>query len=288
MALDRYGDMALLQLFRPLVLGLDWEELHRWCTQNLKTRDLAVWQRRPGQPPQLLYPETPLETVWVREMGQKFRIDPHHRGQDPQLFLDLRCGRRYLRHHCSGARVLNLFSYTCAAGIAAEAGGAREVLNVDFSRTALERGRENAEANDCQHQDFLCEEVFPVIWQLAGRKLPARVHKRPTTRRMGPRAFDLVVLDPPAKAKGFFGAVDVKNDYQSLFKPCVQLLAPQGRILACNNLSHVSEAEFRLQLEQCANKAGRPMERIRRLFPEPDFPALDEDPPLKVMVCEFA
>jgi 23S rRNA (cytosine1962-C5)-methyltransferase len=288
LALDRYGSLALLQLFRPLVLGLDWPELERWCNDHLKTTELVVWQRRSGQPPQLLYPEVAPESRWVSEMGQKFRIDAQHRGQDPQLFLDLRCGRRYLRHNCSGARVLNLFSYTCAAGIAAEAGGAVQVLNVDFSRSALERGLLNAEANECRRQEFLCDEVYPVIWQLAGRKLPARAHKRPTTRRLAKAAFDLVVLDPPALAKGFFGAVDVKNDYPGLFKPCLQLLAPGGRVLACNNLSQVSEAEFRQTLERCAVKAGRPMERIRRLFPEADFPALDADPPLKVMVCEFA
>ena len=280
--------MALLQLFRPLVLGLDWPELERWCVEHLKTNQLVVWQRRPGQAPQMLYPDQVPEPVWVQEMGQKFRVDAHHRGQDPQLFLDWRCGRRYLRHHCQGARVLNLFSYTCASGIAAEAGGAVQVVNVDFSRSALDRGLLNAEANECRRQEFVCDEVFPVIWQLAGRKLPARAHKRPTTRRFSKRAFDLVVLDPPALAKGFFGAVDVKNDYQSLFKPCLQLLAPRGRILACNNLAQVSESEFREQLERCAIKAGRPMERIRRLFPEQDFPALDADPPLKVLVCEFA
>ncbi len=82
--------------------------------------------------------------------------------------------------------------------------------------------------------------------------------------------------------------MDVKNDYQSLFKPCLELLAPGGRIVACNNLAGVSEEEFRGNLERCAVKAGRPTERIRRLLPESDFPALDSDPPLKILVCEFA
>ena len=276
-----------MQLFRPLVLDIDWQDLERWCVDQLKVRHLVVWQRRGGDSTQLLYPDAPPEPGWVHEMGQTFRIDAHHRGQDPQLFLDLRCARRYLRHNSQGARVLNLFSYTCASGIAAEAGGASQVLNVDFSRSALERGRLNAETNECVKQEFICDEVYPVIWQMAGRKLPARAHKRPATRRFSPQKFDLVILDPPARAKGFFGAVDVKNDYQSLFKPCLELLAPQGRVVACNNLANVPEADFREQLQRCAVKAGRPMERIRRLFPESDFPALDEDPPLKVLVCEF-
>lgn len=288
LSLDRYGPLALLQLFRPLVLDLDWDILERWCQEQLGVSQLVVWQRRPGHPPQLLYPEHAPEPVWVHEMGQTFKIEAHHRGQDPHLFLDLRCARRYLRHHCQKARVLNLFSYTCAAGIAAEAGGASQVMNVDFSQVALRRGEENAEANGCKRQHFCCEEVYPILWQLAGRPLPARARKRPQTRRVPSRQYDLVFLDPPALAKGFFGSVDLKNDYQSLFKPCLELLAPGGRIVACNNLAGVSEDEFRTVLERCALKAGRPTERIRRLLPESDFPALDSDPPLKVLVCEFA
>lgn len=280
--------MALLQLFRPLVLGIEWEQLEYWCREQLGVQQLVVWQRRAGQSPQLLHPQQAPEAVWVQEMGQSFKIDCYHRGQDPHLFLDLRVARRYLRHHCQKARVLNLFSYTCAAGIAAEAGGASQVMNVDFSQAALRRGEENAEANGCKRQHFCCEEVYPILWQLAGRPLPARARKRPQTRRVPARQYDLVFLDPPALAKGFFGAVDLKNDYQSLFKPCLELLAPGGRILACNNLSGVSESEFRGVLERCAAKAGRPMERIRRLLPESDFPGLDSDPPLKVLVCEFA
>ena len=288
-SLDRYGSLALLQLFRPLVLDLDWDVLERWCQEQVGVANLVVWQRRPGQSPQLLYPGgIPPEPVWCQEMGQVFKIEAFHRGQDPHLFLDMRCARRFLRHNCQGARVLNLFAYTCAAGIAAEAGGASQVMNVDFSRQALQRGEENAEANECKRQHYCCEEVYPILWQLAGRALPARARKRPQTRRVPQRSFDRIFLDPPSLAKGFFGAVDVKNDYQSLFKPCLEILSPKGQIVACNNLAGVSEAEFRETLERCAQKAGRPTERIRRLLPESDFPALDSDPPLKVLVCEFA
>lgn len=262
--------------------------MENWCQQQLTTSQLVVWQRRPGQSPQLLYPAVAPAAVWVHEMGQSFKIDSHHAGHDPHLFLDMRNARRYLRHHCKHLRVLNLFSYTCAAGIAAEAGGARQVLNVDFSSRALGRGQENAGQNGCKCQSYCCEEVYPVIWQLAGRVLPARARKRPHTQRLSQQVYDLIFLDPPAWAKGFFGAVDVKHDYQSLFKPCIELLASGGKILACNNLAGISATAFRETLERCAQKAGRPMVRARRLLPESDFPAQDQDPPLKVFLCEFA
>jgi hypothetical protein len=46
-----------------------------------------------------------------------------------------------------GKRVLNLFSFTCAFSVAALAGGAHSVVNIDLSRPALALGRENQNAN---------------------------------------------------------------------------------------------------------------------------------------------
>ena len=43
--------------------------------------------------------------------------------------------------------MLNVFSYTCTAGIRAATGGAASVTNVDFSPSALALGRTNAELN---------------------------------------------------------------------------------------------------------------------------------------------
>lgn len=289
LALDRYGELALVQVFRPEVqVQLPaWEVLHRWCREQLATAALVAWRRQSGRKEVLYCSHDPGE-YRAREMGQQFCIESHGAGQDPQLFLDMRVARRYLRQNCQGARVLNLFSYTCAAGLAAEAGGASEVLNVDFSSTALERGRRNAELNGCCRQQFLCQEFYPAVWQMAGRKLPARARGRKDLVRLAARQFDLVFLDPPARSKGFFGAVDVKNDYAGLLKPCLELLAPGGRVVACNNLAAVSGPAFEAELRRCATKAGRPMGQLARLVPEPDFPGWDADPPLKIWIAPLA
>eukprot|EP00747_Dinoflagellata_sp_TGD_P178853 gnl/TRDRNA2_/TRDRNA2_28627_c0_seq1.p1 gnl/TRDRNA2_/TRDRNA2_28627_c0~~gnl/TRDRNA2_/TRDRNA2_28627_c0_seq1.p1 ORF type:complete len:581 (-),score=114.82 gnl/TRDRNA2_/TRDRNA2_28627_c0_seq1:28-1770(-) len=68
-------------------------------------------------------------------------------GQDPGFFIDFRVAREWLRANAHGKTVLNCFAYTATAGVAAAAGGARLVTNVDFSASALEVGRVNVWLN---------------------------------------------------------------------------------------------------------------------------------------------
>jgi 23S rRNA (cytosine1962-C5)-methyltransferase len=99
------------------------------------------------------------------------------------------------------------------------------------------------------------------------------------------RDFDLVILDPPALAKGPFHTVDLVNDYQSLFKPSLLACAPGGTVLAANNVGSVSREVFGKQLERCADKAGRPLRGLEWLNPDEDFPSFDGHHPLKIAVC---
>jgi 23S rRNA (cytosine1962-C5)-methyltransferase len=287
-SLDRYGEMALLQLFRPTPDLPPWEELEGWCRQQLGCQLLVVWQREQRRAHRV-YPQGPLPaSIWAPEGDLQFAVHTDPRGQDPDLFLDTRSVRRWLRGlPRSGWQILNLFSYTCSLGIAADAAEVARVINVDFSASALEVGVRNAERNGCRHQEFVCEEAYPVLWQLAGRSLPARARKRgkPTLRLPATR-FDCVLIDPPALSKGFFGSVDVVHDYQSLLRPCLELLAPGGRILACNNSPRVPLEAFLDVLTRCARKAGRPIASATPLPSDPDFPALGEAA-LKAIWLEF-
>lgn len=63
------------------------------------------------------------------------------------LFLDMQSVREYLAVSSSGFRVLNLFCFTGSLGVAALAGGAREVVQVDVSKMALTWAKENFELN---------------------------------------------------------------------------------------------------------------------------------------------
>ena len=266
--------------------------LHRVASDALGVDLLPVWNHRGGdgdfaeQHAVDLPAHDPAsdEPAFVgREQRLRYDVHPRSRGQDPLLFLDFRAGRRRVRDRARGGTVLNLFAYTCGVGVAALAGGAEQVLNVDFAASALQVGERNARLNHLHGMRFqtLCEDAIPVLRQLSGLGVKGRARQRQYTR-LEPRRFDLVVLDPPPFAKSAFGAVDVVRDYQSLFKPALLCAAPGGRLLATNNVASVDWEPWVDALRRCATKAGRPLADLERALPDEDFPSPDGRPPLKM------
>lgn len=235
----------------------------------------------------------------AQELGINYRVAARHQGEDPLLFLDLRAARRWLLNHCREKRVLNLFAYTCGAGLCAAKGGAREVWNVDFSRFALDFARENFQLNQIpdSHYQLIQSDCFAALKQLAGIPIKQRYKKLANGRRvplplpdyprLPPQQFDIVFLDPPRWAKSPFGTVDLVRDYQSLFKPAVQVTADDGVLVVCNNVAKVDCDQWLESLQRCAAKIQRPVRSIELVKPDPDFPSLDNKPPLKVAICSF-
>jgi len=286
LAIDRYGPLVLVQSFRePFDDAHQRSELEALLSRRLPgIEELAFVDRAEDSVPGAESPEHV-----CRELGTAFLVRAHHRGKDPWLFLDLRGGRRALRALSAGRSVLNLFAYTCAAGVSAAAAGAEEVWNVDFAKSALEIGRRNAERNGIGPERFrlLQEDCFPVLRQLAGLPVKGRGSQRPYLR-VEPRTFDAVFLDPPAWSAGPFGAVDVVRDYPSLFKPALLATAPGGVLITTNHAHQVAGEEWVAVLERTAAKAGRALQGIELLGPEADFPSRDGRPPLKIAVCHAA
>jgi len=289
LAVDRYGPVLLVQTWRePLVdsaPGVLLEHARQGLAdQGLTAPDRVVWNHRPRNAKTTWPADT--EPVWGLEQGLRFDVRPRHRGRDPLLFLDLRAGRRWIRGAAKDRSVLNLFAYTCGVGLAAAAGGASEVWNVDFASSALETGRRNGVANGLDEQRFVDEDVFPVVRQLAGLKMrDRRGGRRRRYTRFDPRTFDLVVLDPPRWATSAFGTVDLVRDYPSLLKPAVLATAPGGRLLLTNNVASVDPEAWQDVCLRCARKAGRTIEDWTWLAPEADFPSPDNRPPLKMAVA---
>ena len=125
----------------------------------------------------------------AQEDGIKFEIhsDPAH---DFGVYTDAAYARSLVRRMSSGKKVLNLFSYTCGFGLAAAAGQAVSVVNVDPNRDYLTWGKRNAALNGCD---------FAVVPETAQKYLQRLLTRKEKGVDVG---FDLAVVDPPAFGVG--------------------------------------------------------------------------------------
>ena len=296
LTVDRYGPQLLVQSFHQPLLLNELLSLTEACNAALQVPLQLVYNDRSGNHSRVdrsdpVYSATPsaLEDQIGHEWDLNYRVRGRHPGQDPLLFLDLRNTRGWIKQHSAGKSVLNLFAYTCGAGLCAAAGGARRVLNLDFAEGNLAVGRENGMLNpNLPPMDFLQSDYFPAIRQLAGLPInQRRGHKLPNYPRLAQEQFDLVLLDPPAWAKSAFGTVDLLRDYQSLLKPALQATAEDGVLICCNNLAKVTLEDWREQVLRCASKLGRPVRDCQSMAPAQDFPSFDNRAPLKTLILQL-
>lgn len=295
LTVDRYGDVLLVQTFHESLSAEELTEIERFYRGQLPNLGLSVYNDRSLSGSRYEnkladdLQKAARESRVCHELGVKYVSKARHRGQDPLLFLDLRATRRYLQTICKGKTFLNLFSYTCGAGIAAAVSGASHVTNVDFAESSLKYGRQSSELNGLNESEisFIEDDFFAVARQFAGLPLGGRRSKgRPAiqAKKRDEKQFDIVLLDPPRWAKSKFGTVDLIRDYASVFKPSLLTVAPGGKLICANNVASVPENEWLDLLQRSAKKAGRPVHSVEMIRPEADFPSFDDAPPLKVAV----
>lgn len=286
LTVDVYADVCLVQTFREPLSPSALTQIESFCARNLPRVRGWAWNHRGRERSSAESGEAVLEPREIREGGARLCFQARHRGQDPWLFLDLRSARRRIAAGARGKSLLNLFAYTCGAGIRAALAGASEVYNADFSASSLEVGRRSLELNriDAQRVHFLHEDCLPLMRQWAGLEVKGRARGREYLR-VASRSFDIVLLDPPKWSKGPFGAVDVENDYPSLLKPALLATAPGGVLYATHHLPSLDAAGFEARIRRTAEKAGIALASIEIFGPDADFPALAGQSLLKVAAC---
>jgi 23S rRNA (cytosine1962-C5)-methyltransferase len=195
----------------------------------------------------------------AHEDGLAYLIRPGV-GLSVGLFPDMRETRGRVRAWAGGKRVLNCFAYTCGFGVAAMAGGAARVLNLDLSKPVLEWGKANYRANGLpvDDHDFVFGDVFDWLGRLAKR---------------GDR-FDLVILDPPGFSRTKTRRFVAAHDYGELAAQAAQVTATDGLLLACCNVAELPWRAFRERVLAGITAAGRSA-AVAGVYHEPalDFPA---------------
>lgn len=241
---------ALEQMLLALAASLGWRDTAILIQHRYRLESTGQW---------LL--GVPCEQRVIDEEGLRYQLDLGVK-QNSGLFLDMRYGRRWVREQAAGKRVLNLFAYTCGFSVAAIAGGAQQVVNLDMARSALSRGRDNHRLNghDLSRVGFLGHELFKSWGKV---------------RKCGP--YDLIIIDPPTFQKGSFA---LTQDYARILRRLPELLAEGGTVLACVNDPAIAPAFL---IDGMAAEAPQ-LAFVERLENPPEFPERELEGGLKALV----
>ncbi len=287
LAVDRYGDALVVSVYdeigRPEPLAAGWIERLAEAThagaiyvkyrqrQASRVDEEALPALAPSKP----IIGRPLGEYPAHEDGLAYLVRPGE-GWNPGIFPDMREMRARVRAWASGKRVLNCFAYTCGFGLAALAGGAARVVNLDVSWPSLERGGANYRANGFvpDATDFLYGDTFDWLPRLARQ----------------PDRFDIVILDPPGFARTKTHTFSAAHDYGKLSQAAAAVIAPAGLLVACCNVADLSLTSFRNRVVAGLDAAWRAAE-IVGVYQAPalDFPTSpNRESHLKVLVARLA
>ena len=195
--------------------------------------------------------ETP-DFFTVLENGVLYRVFMND-GLMTGIFLDQHEVRGSLVDGLAmGKSLLNMFSYTAAFSVAAAMGGASQTTSVDLAKRSRELSQAHFQANGLStgNHRFIVMDVFE-YFKYAKRK---------------GLTYDVIVLDPPSFARNKKQTFSVAKDYHKLISQSLEILNPEGIIIASTNAANVSRQKFTEQIDkgfagrsyQILNKYGLP------------------------------
>jgi 23S rRNA (cytosine1962-C5)-methyltransferase len=213
----------------------------------LKTRDGKTQEQKRGT---ILFGEKPDRKI--KEHGVWYAIDLTM-NRDASFYLDTRNLRQWLIENMRGKTVLNTFAYTGSLGVAATAGGASRVVQLDLNRQFLNLAKESYTLNGfpIHKNDFIAADFFPEI----GRFKRSR------------ETFDCVLIDPPFFSTTSNGKVDQENESARLVNKVRPLINDGGTLIAINNALYVSGKQYMQTLESLCKDGYL---KIKELIPIPE------------------
>jgi 23S rRNA (cytosine1962-C5)-methyltransferase len=272
LVVDRYRNHLVVQTLAWGMAALEAEivELLRslLSPESILARNDASVRTLEGLPREVaqLFGDTPDSVAYAE--GDRILTAALRTGQKTGAFLD-----QVENHLRAGAlargRVLDMFCYTGGFALAAS-GGAETVTAVDSSGAALERARAHAEANGIGNVTFVEANAFDFLKQ---------------EDREG-RAYDVIVLDPPAFAKNKRELEAALRGYKEINLRAMKLLSPGGTLITCSCSYHLTEEGMDGMLAQAAVDVNRVFRvRERRLQP-PDHPVRVGFPESLYLKCQ--
>ncbi len=183
----------------------------------------------------------------IREYGTWYALDLTM-NRDTSLYLDTRNLRKWAIDNLASKRVLNTFAYTDSLGVAAQAGGAKQVVQMDLSRKFLNVGKTSYTLNGfpIDKKNFQTGDFWTHINRLKRAK----------------ELFDCVFLDPPFFADTRKGRIDLSQNSARLINKVRPLINNNGYLVAINNALFVSGEEYMQTLENLCKDGYLEIEQL--------------------------
>ena len=195
--------------------------------------------------------------IVIEENGVQLNVDIAN-GQKTGYFLDQQDNRRAIQHIVKGADVLGAFCYSGSFEISAAHFGAKSVLGIDISQTAIDLCNKNAQLNNLQDIcKFECVNAFDVLkeWSKEAKK------------------WDVVMLDPPSFTKNRSTIDKAVAGYKEINLRGMKLVKPGG-FLVTSSCTNLVQPELFLDIIQMAAKDAK--RKIRQVV----FNAQSSDHPI--------
>lgn len=257
---DRYEDVLVFQL---ATAGLDAmrEMLVETLVELFGPRAIAERSDLSVRSEEGLDPVTAVRhgddpgEVRFTENGLTFSADLL-RGQKTGFFLDQKDLRAQIRALAKGRRVLNLFSYTGSCSVAALAGGAVSVQQVDSSEPALAQTAQQLSLNGLPTDSVTneCSDVFQWL----------NAHAEPS--------FDMVILDPPALIKSQKDLENGRKAYHFLNRAAMRVIVDGGLLVSSSCSQFFTEEDLLMTLRKGSVQAKADLKLFRVVRQAPDHP----------------
>ncbi len=213
----------------------------------LKTRNGKTQDEKRGR---LIFGSQPDNRIKEHDVWYAVRLTMN---RDASFYLDTRHVRKWLIDHSTGRSVLNTFAYTGSFGVAAMAGGASRVIQLDRTRDFLNVAKDSYSLNGfpIHKADFLAADFF------------TQVAKLKRTNEL----FDTVLIDPPFFSKTARGVVDQENESVRLINKVRPLIRDGGHLIAINNAVYVSGRQYMDTLDALSQDGYL---KLAEVLPVPD------------------
>ena len=277
--IDKFNDYFSIQ---TMSLGMDvWKPaivsalIKLFSPKGIYERNDVPVRNLEGLPQQTGFLSQPFDPkIEINENGVRFIVDLAN-GQKTGYFLDQQDNRRAIRHIVKDADVLGVFTYTGTFEVHAAHYGAKSVLGLDISESAVAQANHHAKMNGVENKcRFEAVNAFDVLkqWVKDGRQ------------------YDVVMLDPPAFTKSRENIQKAVAGYKEINLRGMKLIKNGGFLVtsSCTNL--VSPELFLQTIEMAAKDAKKNIRQVTFRSQSSDHPiiwGMENTNYLKFLIAEI-